>query len=47
MLELVAQRGGRCPIPRNIQDHVGRGSEEPDHVEEIPADFRRGGLDEL
>jgi len=26
-LEQVAQRGGQCPIPGNIQGQVGRGSE--------------------
>ena len=31
-LEEVAQRGGRCPIPGNIQGQVGRGSEQPDPV---------------
>ena len=43
----VAQRGGRCPIPGNIQHQVGRGSEQPDVVEDVPADGRRGGLDGL
>ncbi|KAK4829983.1 hypothetical protein QYF61_008114 [Mycteria americana] len=32
----VAQRGGRCPIPGNIQGQVGRGSEQPDLVEDVP-----------
>ena len=36
-LEQVAQRGGRCPIPGNIQDQVGRGSEQPDQVKDVPA----------
>ena len=31
-LEQVAQRGGRCPIPGNIQGRVGRGSEQPGPV---------------
>jgi len=29
-LARVAQRGGRCPIPGNIQGKAGRGSEQPD-----------------
>ncbi|KAK4816211.1 LOW QUALITY PROTEIN: hypothetical protein QYF61_013449 [Mycteria americana] len=36
-LEQVAQRGGRCPMPGNIQGQVGQGSEQPDLVEDIPA----------
>jgi len=40
----VAQRGGQCPIPGNIQDQVGRGSEEPDPVEDVPAYCRVVGL---
>ena len=28
-LAQVAQRGGRCPIPRNIQGQIGWGSEQP------------------
>ena len=43
-LAQVAQRGGRCPIPGNIQGPVGRGSEQPDLVEDVPAHCR-GGLD--
>jgi len=30
------QRGGRCPIPGNIQGQVGWGSEQPDLVEDMP-----------
>ena len=33
-LEQVAQRSGRCPIPRNIQGRVRQGSEQPDPVED-------------
>jgi len=43
-LERVARRGGRYPIPGNIQAQVGWGSEEPDLVEEICAPCRGGGL---
>jgi len=43
----VAQRGGRCPIPGNIQGQVGRGSEQPDLAEDVPAYGRGVGLDDL
>jgi len=43
----VAQRGGRCPIPGNIQGQVGWGSEQPDLAEDVPAHGRGVGLDEL
>jgi len=36
-LAQVAQRGGGCPIPGNIQGQVGQGSEQPDPVEDVPA----------
>ena len=39
-LEQVTQRGGRCPIPGNIQGQVGQGSEQPDLVEDVPAHCR-------
>jgi len=42
-LAQVAQRGGRCPIP----GQVGRGSEQPDLVEDVPAHCRGLGLDDL
>jgi len=42
-LAQIAQRGGRCPIPGNIQHQVGRGSEQPDLVADVPAHCR--GLD--
>ena len=44
-MEEVAQRGGRCPIPGNIPGQVGRGSEQPDLVEDVPA--RGRGLDKM
>ena len=34
-------------MPGNIQGQVGRGSEQPGLVEDIPAHCRRGGLDGL
>ena len=37
-LAQVAQRGARCPIPENIQGHIGWGSEQPD----VPAHCRGG-----
>jgi len=46
-LAQVAQRGGRCPIPGNIPGQVGRGSEQPDPVEDVPAHCRGVGLDAL
>ncbi|GAB0206191.1 mitochondrial enolase superfamily member 1 [Grus japonensis] len=39
-LEQVAQRGCGCPIPGHIQGQVGRGSEQPDLVEDVPAHCR-------
>ncbi|KAK4811372.1 hypothetical protein QYF61_027601 [Mycteria americana] len=36
-LKQVAQRGGRCPIPGNIQGHFGLSSEQPDLVKDITA----------
>ena len=46
-LERVAQRGGRCPIPGNLQGQAGWGSEQPDLVEDVPAHCRGVGLDDL
>jgi len=43
MLAQVAQRGGRCPIPGNIQSQVGWGSEHPDLAEDVPAHCRGVG----
>jgi len=41
-LERVAQRGSGGPIPGNIQDHVGQGSEQPDLVSSVAARFGGG-----
>jgi len=46
-LEWVAQRGSGAPIPGNIQGQVGRGSEQPGLVEDVPAYCRGAGLDDL
>jgi len=46
-LAQVAQAGGRCSIPGNIQGQVGQGSERPDLVEDVPAHCRGRGLDGL
>ena len=46
-LAQVAQRGGRCPIPGNVQGQVGWGSEQPDPVEDVPAHCRGVGPDDL
>jgi len=42
-LAQVAWRGGRCPIPGDIQGQAGRGSEQPDPVK----DGKGVGLDGL
>jgi len=39
-LAQVTQRGGRCPVPGNTEGQVGRGSEQPDLVEDVPAHCR-------
>jgi len=46
-LTQVPQRGGRCPIPGNIPGQVGRGSEQHDPVEDVPAHCRGVGVDGL
>jgi len=46
-LAQVAQRDGRCHIPGNVQSQVGRGSEQPDLGEDVPARCRGVGLDDL
>jgi len=46
-LERVAQRGGRCPIPGNIQGQAEWGSDQPGLVEDVPAHCREVGLDDL
>ena len=43
----VVQRGSGGPIPGNIPGQVGRGSEQPGLVENIPAHCRGVGLDDL
>ena len=47
IIALVAQRDGRCPIPGNFQGQVGRGSEQPDPVYNVPAHCRGVGLYDL
>jgi len=46
-VEQIAQRGCGGPIPGDIQDQVGRGSEQPGLVEDKPAQCRGVGLDDL
>ena len=46
-MERVAQRGSGGPIPGNIQDQVGQGSEQPDLVSGVPARCGGVGLDDL
>jgi len=41
------QRGSGGPIPGNIQDQVGQGSEQPDLVSGVPARCGGIGLDDL
>jgi len=47
VVQLTYQRGSGGPIPGNIQGQVGRGSEQPDLVEDVPAHCRGIGLDDL
>lgn len=44
---LIAQGGGKCCIPGNIQGQVGQASEQPNLVEGAPAHCRGIGLDDL
>jgi len=46
-LDQVTQRGGRCPISGNFQSQVGRGFQQPDLMEVVPAHCRAVGLDDL
>ena len=46
-LEWVAQRGSGGPIAGNIQGQVGRGSEQPGVLQDVPAHCRGVGLDDL
>jgi len=46
-LERIVQRGGKCPVPGNIQGQVGQVSEQPDLVEDVPAHCRGVGLDDF
>ena len=46
-LEEIAQRGSGGPIPGNIQGQVGRGSEQPDLVDDVHVPYRGIGLDDL
>lgn len=42
-VEQVAQGGGGCPIPGNIQVQIRRGPEQLDLIEDAPAHCRRTG----
>jgi len=46
-LAQVAQSGGGCPIPGNIQGQVGQGAERRDLVMDVLAYCRGVGLDGL
>jgi len=37
----------RCPIPGTVQGQVGRGSDQPDPMEDVPAHGMGVGLDDL
>jgi len=37
VVKQIAQRCSGGPIPRNVKGQVGRGSEQPDVVEDVPA----------
>jgi len=43
----VGLRGGRCPIPGNIDGQVGWASEQLDLLVDVPAPHRGVGLDGL
>lgn len=48
IVEQVAQRGCKSPIPGNIQSQVELGSKQPDLAENVPAHCRGGvELDDL
>ena len=46
-LEQVFPERWVCPVPRNVQDQVGQGSEQPDLIEDVTAHFRGIGLDDV
>jgi len=46
-LAQVAQRGGRCPNPGNVQGQEQWGFEQAGLVEDFPAHCREVGLDDL
>ena len=46
-LAQVAQRSCGCPLPGSVQGQVGRGFEQPDLVEGVPAHGRGVELDDL
>lgn len=46
-LEHVVQIGGGYPIPGNIQDQAGWGSEQSDLVEDVPAHCKAFELDDF
>lgn len=47
MLEQVTQRGCGYPIPGRIEDQAGRGSEQHDLAEDVPAYCRGLELDDF
>ena len=43
----LVQRGGGCPIPRDIQGQAGQGSEQPDLAVRVPVHCKGVGLEDL
>jgi len=43
----VAQRGGRCPIPGNIQGRVGQSCEQPHIVVDVRSHCKGVELDDF
>ena len=46
VLENVAQNGGRCPTPGDIEGQAGQGSEQPHLSVGVPVHYRGVGLDD-
>lgn len=50
VVEAIPERnseGHRCPTPGNTQSQAGHSLEQPDVVEDVPANFREVGLNDL
>ena len=42
-MEQVTQRSCGCPLPGSVQDQLGQGFEQPDLVEDVPAQGKEVG----